>query len=310
MKVVISIVSVVILVSIACNTVVEPEANYRNKILFSSSRSGIEQLYMMNPDGSDVRQITGGPYSHASGRWSPDARSIVAGTTEGLTTACYSRMVLINADGTNRRVLGCGAQTAWSPDGAKVLFTICLDCELGGRSIGLFLMDADGGNVARLPIDGGAPQWSPDGSMIAFVEPDTTNSFPPQPTIRLTDYPAFTSSNTIGPKGAVEPAWSPTGGHIAFSSLNGGYPVNGNPTENIFIMNADGSNVTMVTDFRTGDQCSTPRWSPDGSEIVFLVHSTDASRPSHTLWSVKIDGTNLRRIGNDETVRSADWSRN
>ncbi|MEX1140270.1 MAG: hypothetical protein WEB33_12295 [Bacteroidota bacterium] len=309
MKAVISIASVGILLSIACNTVVEPEAYYRNKILFTSSRSGIEQLYMMNPDGSDVRQITSGPYWHNNGRWSPDAKQIICNTEEGTATAGFM-MAVMNPDGRNRQLLRWGSQMAWSPVGAKILFTICLDCELGGRGIGLFIMDGDGGNVARLSIDGGAPEWSPHGDMIALVEPDTTNSLPPQPTIRLTDYPALTSSNTIGPKGAVEPAWSPTGEQIAFSSLNEGYPVNGNPTENIFIMNADGSNVTMVTDFRTGDQCSTPRWSPDGSEIIFLLHSTDASRPSHTMWSVRMDGTNLRKIGNDITVRSADWSKN
>ncbi|MGE5798095.1 MAG: TolB family protein [Ignavibacteria bacterium] len=42
--------------------------DYNNKILFTSSRSGKEQLYTMNPDGTNIKQITSGQYWHNNGR--------------------------------------------------------------------------------------------------------------------------------------------------------------------------------------------------------------------------------------------------
>ena len=56
----------IVLMFSACDD--PPELNTNNKILFTSSRSGKEQLFMMNPDGSDIKQITFGEYSHNNGR--------------------------------------------------------------------------------------------------------------------------------------------------------------------------------------------------------------------------------------------------
>ena len=81
----------------SCDTT-EPtdEINYHNKILFTSNRSGRAQLYMINPDGTNIKQITSGQYSHSGGIWSPDAKQIVASTDENRNTACYSHMALRN----------------------------------------------------------------------------------------------------------------------------------------------------------------------------------------------------------------------
>jgi Tol biopolymer transport system component len=88
--------------------VTEPEkTDYHNKILFTSNRSGKDQLYMMNPDGTGIKQITSGQYWHNSGRWSPDAKRIVCNTEEGSSTAGLE-MVVINSDGSNRILLGWG----------------------------------------------------------------------------------------------------------------------------------------------------------------------------------------------------------
>jgi len=58
----------------------------------------------------------------------------------------------------------------------------------------------------------------------------------------------------------IEPFWSPDGEHIVFTSDRDGNP-------NIYIMDADGSNVTLLTDGPGND--NNPSWSPDGDRIAF-----------------------------------------
>jgi Tol biopolymer transport system component len=58
----------------------------------------------------------------------------------------------------------------------------------------------------------------------------------------------------------VQPAWSPDGRKIAFSSGRDGTP-------HIFVMNADGTGTLRVTNTSRGDEM--PSWSADGKRIVF-----------------------------------------
>jgi Tol biopolymer transport system component len=58
----------------------------------------------------------------------------------------------------------------------------------------------------------------------------------------------------------VQPAWSPDGGKIAFSSGRDGRP-------HIYVMNADGTGTVRVTNTNQGDE--QPSWSADGKRIVF-----------------------------------------
>ena len=121
----------------------------------------------------------------------------------------------------------------------------------------IYVMDADGGNQERLtnhPADDFQPDWSPDGTKIAFVsrrdggasqihvmDADGKN------VIRLTD----------GRGGKRDPDWSPDGGKIAFSVDD--------LVDRIDVMDADGNNRV-----RHEDQAWEPSWSPDGGTIAFL----------------------------------------
>ncbi len=288
----------------SCNKGVEPqEVNYHNKILFSSSRSGKEQLFMMNPDGTDIRQITNGPYSHGGGKWSPDVTQIVCNTEEYSTTAGIE-MVAMNVDGTNRRYLGYGALMSWSPDGKKIAFSHPPRAELGDRREYIYLINPDGTGRLELPNDGGIqetwPSWSPDGKTIAFtsdrdylvgplrneiylMNPDGSNQR------RLT----FTDSVING-----APSWSPDGSMFAFHS-NG----------EIALINKDGSGFRLITSqsVAKGYVLLQPRWSVNGSQLILLGHVIDGTARSY-LYMVNRDGSNLHRILDDATVFSADWS--
>jgi Tol biopolymer transport system component len=79
-----------------------------------------------------------------------------------------------------------------------------------------------------------------------------------------------------------EPAWSPDGTRLAFTSKRDG-PLH------IFVMRADGSGTRRLTSTEADDEH--PTWSPDGKSIAF-------SRDHH-IYVMTAEGTNAHRVGND-----------
>ena len=72
-------------------------------------------------------------------------------------------------------------------------------------------------------------------------------------------------------------------GEIAFTSdRDGNYE--------IYVMNADGSNVTRLTNDPASDEC--PRWSRDGTRIAFLSNRTG----NWQIWVMNADGSNARQV--------------
>jgi dipeptidyl aminopeptidase/acylaminoacyl peptidase len=92
----------------------------------------------------------------------------------------------------------------------------------------------------------------------------------------------------------VEPAWSPDGAKIAFSSGRGG-------TLDIYVMNADGTGTVQLT--TKGDDESHPTWSADGGEIAFAQ--------AQDIYVMNADGSDARRISDPEVAESEPaWSPN
>ena len=86
---------------------------------------------------------------------------------------------------------------------------------------------------------------------------------------------------------ANDPAFSPDGSRIAFVSQRDG-------NAEIYVMNADGTGVTRVTNDPQGD--GRPAFSADGQSIVF--HSSRTAGKQQ-IWSVNVDGTGLTQITKD-----------
>ncbi len=81
--------------------------------------------------------------------------------------------------------------------------------------------------------------------------------------------------------------WSPDGQKVAFTSLEAV------DVFNLYVMDADGANVTRLTDHLAEDQY--PVWSPDGRRIAF----TSRVLSNHHIYVVNRDGTNLIELKPD-----------
>jgi hypothetical protein len=132
-------------------------------------------LYTLNTDGSGLRQLADGPSAPAA--WSPDGQRLAASLDSGI--------VVMAADGSQRRVITTGSNASWSPDGASIAF---FDSMPGNPdAAGIFVVRPDGSgrrlvfrNRVRStyergwgPIREGEPEhglvWSPDSRSIAFA---------------------------------------------------------------------------------------------------------------------------------------------
>jgi TolB protein len=291
-------ISVLLITGISCDINESEKIDYHNKILFTSKRSGQNQLYMINLDGTGMRQITSGEYWHRNGRWSPDASKIVCSTEEGSSTA-GNTMVVINSDGSDRTLLGYGNQMCWDPGGTKILYTYGpLEVAM---YMDLYIIDIDGRNRMILSEEFvGGQTVSPDGTRIAlpFNQELVTG-------IVLLDYPSIDNPMYIhiGPPGAYDLQWSPNGDEIAFSKRE----LSSSPNE-IFTVNSDGSNIRQITTNNSGMLYKFPCFSPGGMKIIFLAIAIDGSDKSY-LYMVNTDGTNLHKIIDDDSITSCDWSK-
>lgn len=162
-------------------------------------------LYVVRPDGTNLRQLTAVPTGsarsvfHASPRFSPDGRSLVytvarpgkdvPGGYRGEVKALYIAAV----DGSNpRQITPWGINPDdpdWSPDGKHIVFETVIDHL--GHTNRLMMVDPDGSNLHQLTTDHGTtgigsfgalridqsfnPVWSPDGTTILFSHLELTD---------------------------------------------------------------------------------------------------------------------------------------
>jgi Tol biopolymer transport system component/CubicO group peptidase (beta-lactamase class C family) len=148
-------------------------------------------------------------------------------------------------------------------------------------------MNVDGSDPRRLTrnqVGDHEPDWSPDGTHIAFAsqQGEYANIYVMNVAHALrsegtdsSDWRQLTDTDAHD----AYPDWSPDGTQIAFCSKRDG-------NWEIYVMNADGSDQRRLT--HSGAFNGAPRWSPDGTQIAF--------ESNREIYVMNADGTNVRRL--------------
>jgi dipeptidyl aminopeptidase/acylaminoacyl peptidase len=216
-----------------------------SKLVFVSDRTGVSYLYLMNADGSGVRQLTaGGLGTDLQPAWSPDGTRIAFASKRDGSFQIW----VINGDGTGlKRLTSLGTiqqEPSWSPDGGRLVFVCGSD---------LCFVNADGSGLAHWFHSSTTlrtPDWSPDGTRIIFSSRAAGGRS--QMWVRNVD--GSGGANLSDPAASYddrEPTWSADGSQLAFVSdrvLN---------APRIFRMRSDGSGATQIS---SGASDISPDW--------------------------------------------------
>ncbi|HYN10306.1 MAG TPA: hypothetical protein VES67_23165 [Vicinamibacterales bacterium] len=256
------------------------------KLTFQSTgKYPCDQIFTMNVDGSELKQVSSGKGRTTCSHYMPDGKSIVYASTHLGGDACppvpgremgyvwpiYDTYDIfrVNADGTGLRRLtttpGYDAEATVAKDG-RIVFTSTRDGDMD-----IYSMNADGSDVRRLtnlPGPDGGPFFSADGSKIVFRGRHTP------PGKELDDYMALLKKGL----------WRPT-------SLD------------VFVLNRDGSGLTQVTRDMGGANWA-PFFAPDGTKIIFATNFKNPRGPGASnfdLYLINVDGTGLEQVTFSET---------
>jgi Tol biopolymer transport system component len=156
------------------------------------------------------------------------------------------------------------------------------------------------------------PDWSPDGSLLAFSAEDATDDDKPRELMTIdlwVSQPDGTGAERVLDcvlpcVDTDDPAWSPDGTQLAFIEFDEN---DGNAVFSLRSMDVKSKVVTTLAVATGADEFQSPRWSPDGQRVVLeLSHWTDATS-SGELAETAIAVVDLRDSAPAPTVIT-DWS--
>jgi TolB protein len=270
--------------------------SFLSKIVVArSTKPGEKEIFVMDWDGANVKQITRHGTISQSPSWSWNGRTIAYSSfayhanqkTRNLDLFTY------DVDSGKRYAIsyrtGVNSGSSFFPDDRHILLTI----SSSGQS-DIYKMTVDGRSLSKitnakrneLNVE---PVISPDGSKIAFSSDRTGNAM-----IYVMNVDGSNVKRlTIAGKYNATPAWSPDGKKIAFAGYDASH-------FDIFLMNADGTNMSRLTSAtkKNGKMSNNeePTFSPDGRNIIFTSDRTG----KYQLYITSLDGENERRLTFDD----------
>ncbi|MGE0614653.1 MAG: Tol-Pal system beta propeller repeat protein TolB [Bacteriovoracia bacterium] len=269
---------------------------FMSRIAMVCNLTGKDEIYVMDFDGKNSKQLTRHRSLAFSPGWSPDGSKIAytvvnrnAKNVRNHDLFEYSFIENSTRQLSNRTGMNSGAD--YSPDGSKIALTMSF---LGNPEI--FSLDPKTKTITRLTKSFGSnvdPRWSPDGSKLAFIS-DRTG----QPMVFSMNADGSNVQRlTFAGRYNATPSWSSTNNKIAFAGWTTGH-------FDIFIMNPDGTKIERLTKDQGNNE--DPDFSPDGNFLVFSSNRTGKKN----IYVMNIDGTFVKRLtyglGNCQSPR---WSK-
>jgi len=266
-----------------------------SKIYFVSNRSGAKEIWQMDYDGANQKQLTHLGSIALSPRISPDgSRVAFCGLTKG------GWQILMYSLDLGRLVsfphfAGDNYSPAWSSDGQNIAFS---SSRSGHPEI--YAVNSFGAGLHALTQGKGpdvSPVWNPKtNAEIAFVSGRT----------KLPQIYTMASDGTnlvrVTDQGyAVSPAWSPNGQFLAFAWIRHYGP--GAPgASDIYVMDVASKQWVQLT--HDAGRNDFPSWSPDNRHIVFQSNRTGKEE----IWTMLADGSQQRQLTTKGENSQPNWS--
>lgn len=261
---------------------------FESRILFVKEEGQAKNLWIMDFDGFNSRQLTFGN--------SINVFPVFADSSTVLWTA-YLR----GKPDIYRGSIATGASKIFvysrfvqcSPAVSPVDGQVAYGSSKSGN-MEVYVCDADGTNTRQITFNRAidtAPAWSPNGYQIAF-----TSDRSGQPQIYVCDADgANVRRLTYEGKYQDSPAWSPKGDRIAYTSLSEG-------KFDICTIGVDGSSPAKLTSIPGNNEY--PSFSPDGAHLVF----SNRINGKKWLYIIRADGSNCMRLNESGSLSMPDWS--
>jgi len=263
------------------------------QITFLAQEKRDKELWLVDFDGYNLRQLTNDNTVNLSPAWSPDGKWIVYTSY----AAHNPDLIMIDTSGENRQTLnrlpGLNAAPAWSPDMQKIALVLSRD-----QNSEIYLLKRNR-KLQRLTrhfnIDT-SPTWSPDGKKIAFTS-DRSGTGSPQ---------IYIMDAEKGDKGKVtrisfgssyndNPAWSPDGDKIAYTSRQGRkFQIS------VYDLNTHKSQI-VTSSLGSSEQ---PSWSPDGRFLVFRKRTNSG----FNIFIQRLGSKAIRQLTFSGKSHSPSWS--
>jgi len=262
------------------------------RIAFASNRSGSIQVWVMDWQGNQRRQITTLPNGACDPAWSPDGRRLAFISPCQGPRSSYpgSKIYLTGLDGQNVEALPLplgGFDPAWSPDGRQIAFSYIYENKI---SIGLYNLETQ--TITELTGHGSRsaqPAWASSGETLAFISDDRQMG-----EIWLIGADGL-SLEIFQPASLTEafsyPVWSPDGRWILATQK-----VSNSPNSSLVRLDIQPGGKVTASPFLSEPFTSThPSFSPDGQWVVFEGWPEATNRE---IFVASADGKTVYRITN------------
>ncbi|MFN0197922.1 MAG: hypothetical protein ACKVT0_14345 [Planctomycetaceae bacterium] len=237
------------------------------------------QVFVSEPDGSRMRILTQLPDGafQGSSEWSGDGKRIAFDVKRpklGETTLAHAKIVVVNSDGTEPRLIGDGVMPTFSPKGNRIAYSRV------GKGVWVFDLGQLNSQPELIDLEGWGTAWSPDGSRIAYAKRGNLVVYD---LIEGTKQMLFDNNNSPYRYIKWNFAWSSDASKIAFQGLLN------DETTTLSIVDARGVEFGHAVR-KVGEFEPAICWRPDGNQILFVANCPERNN-LRQIYSIDPNGT-------------------